>query len=78
MIDKLLRKSGQLLFLLLISTPIIASAVPFSYGDVFAAISNGKVQHYDSDLNLLETLDTGYGSFVCTQAWHLIQAEIFM
>jgi len=32
-------------------------------GDVFAAVSGGKVQHYDKNLNLIETLDTGLGGF---------------
>lgn len=38
-----------------------ASAAPFEYGDVFAAVSNGKVQHYNSSGDLVETLDTGHG-----------------
>jgi len=40
-----------------------ASAVTYQYGDVFAAVSNGEVKHYDSDGNLKATYDpcvTGY------------------
>lgn len=40
-----------------------ASAAPFSYGDVFAALNGGKVQHYNSSGVLLETLDTGLGGY---------------
>lgn len=40
-----------------------AFAAPFSYGDVFASVNNGKVQHYNSSGVLLETLDTGLGGY---------------
>jgi len=43
-----------------------ASAATFSNGDVFASVSNGLVQHYDSAGNLLETLDTTKGGGVFT------------
>ena len=33
-----------------------ARAAAFSSGDVFAAVANGSVQHYDSNLNFIETL----------------------
>lgn len=38
-----------------------AFAAPFSYGDIFASVNNGQVQHYSSSGVLLETLDTGLG-----------------
>jgi hypothetical protein len=40
-----------------------AGAVPFSFGDVFAANNNGTVQHYNAAGNLLDTLNTGQGGF---------------
>lgn len=39
----------------------VALAIPYQYGDVFAAIGDGNVQHYDKNGNLLETLNTGLG-----------------
>ena len=39
-----------------------AEAAPFSTGDVFAAVT-GAVLHYDAAGNLLETINTGGGSF---------------
>ena len=41
---------------------------PFAGGDVFAAVSNGQVQHYDGSGNLLETLNTGLGGFTTGMA----------
>jgi len=41
---------------------------PFSQGHVFAAVSNGRVQHYDANGNLLETLNTGLGGFTTGMA----------
>src|SRR5512140_3541012 len=38
-----------------------AAAVPFNAGDVFAAVNDGNVQHYDASGTLLETLNTGQG-----------------
>lgn len=38
-----------------------AAAVPFQYGDVFAAGSNGQVDHYTSTGTYIETLNTGLG-----------------
>lgn len=40
-----------------------AFAAPFSYGDVFASVNNGKVLHYNSSGALLETLETGLGGY---------------
>lgn len=40
-----------------------AQAVTFSTGDVFVSVSDGQVQHYDSSLNLVETLVTGQGGY---------------
>lgn len=45
------------------------AALPFSSGDVFAAVASGQVQHYDSSLNLLETLDTTLGGFTTGMAF---------
>src|SRR4051812_27659979 len=39
-----------------------ASGVPYSVGDVFAAIGNGKIKHFSSTGTLLDTLDSGTGS----------------
>jgi hypothetical protein len=38
-----------------------AIAAPFQYGDVFAAVGNGQIDHYDSTGTYIETLDTGLG-----------------
>ncbi len=38
-------------------------AATFNKGDVFAAVSNGMVQHYDKNLNLIEVLNTGLGGY---------------
>jgi sugar lactone lactonase YvrE len=46
-----------------------ASALPFNKGDVFASVASGNVQHYDKDLNLLETLNTGAGGFTTGMAF---------
>lgn len=40
-----------------------ADHIPFNIGDVFAGVSNGKVQHYSPNGTLLETLDTLQGGF---------------
>jgi streptogramin lyase len=61
----------QLLTLLsigLLAAPGRASATPFNVGDVFASVSNGQVQHYNSSLALLETLNTGVGGFTTGSA----------
>ncbi len=47
----------------------MAAAVPFQKGDVFAAVNNGQVQHYDSGGVLLETLNTGFGGFTSGMAF---------
>lgn len=39
-----------------------ADRVPYSLGDVFAGVGNGRVKHFDSSGTLLETLDTTTGS----------------
>ena len=52
-----------LVLLGLIVIPGIASAAPFNVGDIFASVGNGQVQHYNSSLVLLETLNTGQGGF---------------
>ncbi len=40
----------------------IATAVPFQKGDVFAAVGNSEVKHYNSSGTLLEILNTGTGN----------------
>jgi streptogramin lyase len=42
----------------IVNTPPVFSNEPFEKGDVFAAVGNGQVQHYDSLGNLLGTLIT--------------------
>jgi DNA-binding beta-propeller fold protein YncE len=44
-------------------------AVPFELGDIFAATGSGQVQHYDSDGNLLETLNTTQGGYTTGMAF---------
>ncbi len=39
-----------------------ANGVPFQSGDVFAAVGNGRINHYRPDGTLVDTLDTGSGS----------------
>jgi outer membrane protein assembly factor BamB len=34
------------------------AATPFSEGDVFVSVGNGKVEHYDPDGNFIQTLDS--------------------
>lgn len=46
-----------------------ASAAQFSYGDIFASVSNGQVYHYNSGGDLLETLDTGLGGITAGLAF---------
>lgn len=46
-----------------------AWAVTFQQGDVFAAIGSGRVQHYNSSLTLLETLNTGRGGWTTGMAF---------
>lgn len=46
-----------------------ANAVPFEEGDVFAAVGNGRVAHYDSDGNFIEILDTTRGGFTTGMAF---------
>ncbi|MGH1362672.1 MAG: Ig-like domain-containing protein [Calditrichia bacterium] len=49
-------------------TPDSRFTVPFVRGNVFAAVANGSVQHYDNNGNLLETLDSGLGGFTTGMA----------
>lgn len=42
------------------------AAVPYAVGDVFAAVGNGKVEHFNSSGVLLETLDTTSGGSFTT------------
>jgi len=44
------------------SEPASASGVPYSVGDVFAAVGAGKIKHFSSTGVLLDTLDTTTGS----------------
>src|SRR3989304_5806701 len=46
-----------------------ALVVKFEKGHVFAAVSNGQVQHYDAVGNLLETLDCGFGGYTTGMAF---------
>ena len=46
----------------------IISSVPFRRGDVFAAVADGRVQHYDSSGTLLGTLNTGLDGFTTGMA----------
>jgi streptogramin lyase len=39
--------------------PQSAYAQAWNVGDIFASVSDGKVEHYDSNLNFIQTLDTG-------------------
>lgn len=49
-----------------------ADHIPFNVGDVFAGVGNGKVQHYDSNGILLETLDTLQGGFTTGMAFDAV------
>jgi streptogramin lyase len=51
-----------------VGTPA-ALALPLNPGDVFAAVNNGRVQHYDHNGNLLETLNTGRGGYTTGMAF---------
>lgn len=46
-----------------------AQALPFNLGDIFAAVNQGRVQHYNSAGVLLETLNTGVGGFTTGMAF---------
>ena len=46
-----------------------ASAAPFVTGDIFAAVNNGNVQHYNAAGTLIETLNTGQGGFTTGMAF---------
>ncbi len=52
-----------------IAAPQSTFAVGFNLGDVFAAVSNGKVYHYDSALNFVQELDTGAGGYTTGMAF---------
>jgi hypothetical protein len=49
--------------------PSRVHAVPFNYGDVFAAVNNGNVYHYDNAGNYIETLNTGTGGYTTGMAF---------
>jgi DNA-binding beta-propeller fold protein YncE len=57
-----------LLLSVLLAIPLVADASPFNVGDIFASVNNGQVQHYNSSLVLLETLNTGQGGFTTGSA----------
>jgi hypothetical protein len=42
--------------------PAAANHIAYSKGDVFAAVGNGKIDHYSATGTLLEVLDTGTGA----------------
>jgi hypothetical protein len=46
-----------------------AWAVPFTIGDIFASVNNGKIEHFSKTGTLLETLDTGQGGFTTGSAF---------
>jgi YD repeat-containing protein len=46
-----------------------ASAAAFATGDIFAAVNNGQVKHYNSSGTLIETLNTGQGGFTTGMAF---------
>ena len=46
-----------------------ASALPFTKGDIFAAIGSGQIAHYDHNGNLLETLNSGQGGYTTGMAF---------
>ena len=62
-------KSAAVGAALLASSASPSSAVPFAFGDVFAAIGSGLVQHYTNAGVLLETLDTTNGGFTTGMAF---------
>jgi len=59
------------LVLLLGLSPVVvmANAPAFSYGDVFASVSNGQAYHYSSAGVYLETLDDGLGGYTTGSAF---------
>ena len=58
----MIRQTFIAAFAALAATLSPALAAPYSFGDVFASIGDGKVAHLDSDLNLVQVLDNGLGS----------------
>jgi hypothetical protein len=50
-----------------------AQALPFNIGDIFAAVNNGQVQHYNAAGTLLETLNTTQGGFTTGMAFDASQ-----
>jgi len=58
---------------IVLSWSALAEAAPFNLGDVFAAVSSGRVQHYDAAGNLIETLNTGLGGFTTGMAFDTAQ-----
>jgi hypothetical protein len=63
---------GALAALVLLWSPP-AQALPFQLGDIFAAVNNGDVQHYNAAGTLLETLNTGQGGFTTGMAFDASQ-----
>lgn len=54
---------------LILCLPAVSLAVAFQLGDVFGAIGNGQVAHYDKNGNFIETLTTGQGGFTTGMAF---------
>lgn len=50
---------GLVLFAAVVASTTVAQAAAFQVGDVFAAVNNGNVNHYDNDGNFIETLNIG-------------------
>jgi hypothetical protein len=58
------------LALLLSLTPVVVTAVsPYNYGDVFAAVADGKVWRYSNNGTFIEELDTLQGGFTTGMAF---------
>lgn len=55
--------AGLAFIAIVLTHPSAIMAMEFKSGDIFAAVGNflvgGKVEHYDKDLNWIQTLDTG-------------------
>jgi len=56
------------IFLLLLSS-VVVYAVSYNVGDVFVSVGSGQVEHYNTSLLLVETLNTGQGSFTTGSAF---------
>jgi len=53
---------ASLLMPVVAAQPARAAGVPYTVGDVFAAVGDGKIKHFSSTGTLLDTLDSGTGS----------------